>query len=81
MGCCRQTSDGGGGSLCNSLMRGDWRFGMEGRKQDRVTWWISLLFIFFVFLYNVVKAAGVCCLGGRLNYKVLRETLRKSSKT
>ena len=26
--------------------------------------------------YDIVKAAGVCCLGGCLNWKVLRETLQ-----
>ena len=54
---------GGGASLCDRLMRsaekGDWRFGMEGRKQERVTRRISLPQKNYD---DVVKAAGVCCL-------------------
>ena len=39
--------------------------------------WIYLfyLFIYIYFLKTLVKAAGVCCLGGRLSCKVLWETL------
>ena len=61
-----------------SLRKGGGRFGREWRKQDRVTRRISPCkkkIYFFFFLYNVLRAAGVCCLGGRLNCKVLRETL------
>ena len=42
----------GGSTWCNRLMRsaekGDWRFGMEGKKPDRVTRRISLLIDFFL---------------------------------